>query len=47
MYVQSIPTLIITERVYIGIRDKNRLEGYLPSKLDNECIMISHYTCVY
>ena len=25
--------MIITERVYAGIQDKNRLEGYLPSKI--------------
>ena len=30
--LQSIPKLIITESVYVGIQDKNRVDGYLPSK---------------
>ncbi|XP_065894158.1 mucin-2-like isoform X2 [Dysidea avara] len=28
---ESIPKLIITETVYVGIQDKNRVDGYLPT----------------
>ena len=37
--MQSIPKLIITEEVYDGLQDKNRLEDYLPSKLISPVIV--------
>ncbi|XP_065911365.1 uncharacterized protein [Dysidea avara] len=39
---ESIPKLIITETVYVGIQDKNRVDGYLPTP-DSRVLLSSSF----